>query len=185
MYKFAIIEDPSSATSPERSYSADQGFAMLDLLSSCLASTRVSLDTFLSLPTSILPYVPYTFWILFRYAFMTLSRLLAYHSRRGQWDLDYVRKTADYAGICDQITVKLEEAMDLYYSDEILVDDQIGWFRMMSQRIQMIKMSQKQAEREADLQAMNAGRTQPLLSDLSMLFDEMFDFTGLDNWQFM
>jgi hypothetical protein len=104
LYRIALNDEL-----PDARY-GDHPLTRLEMLFSCLESTRSFFDTFLSLQSTVYPIVPYTFWTQFGHALVILSMLSLYHSGKGDWDQDYVNSTIDFYETVDMLSKKFEQA---------------------------------------------------------------------------
>ena len=169
LYKASLIDDD-----PSQETAADQELAVLDLLSSCLRSTRAFFDAFLSIPVNMIPHIPYAYWLQFRHGLMILSRLSGYRSKGGHWDQAYVRSTVDYYDVCDRLIAKVNAAKAMCPADG---HEQIEAFSLVSQRVQFIRDRQRQADEAsagADLR-MSTQFNFPVSLDDTMWLTDMDD----------
>ncbi|OOF99520.1 hypothetical protein ASPCADRAFT_160434 [Aspergillus carbonarius ITEM 5010] len=83
----------------------------IDVLCSCLNSTRSFFDTLFSIPTNLYFQLPYTCWTQVGHALAILSRLLVHHDPSGYWDREWAQQTVSFDDIVTTFTLKVEEAI--------------------------------------------------------------------------
>lgn len=84
--------------------------ARLEILLSCLESTKACFDTFLSFPPSSYFHLPYPLWSQLGHAIIVLSKLSLFNGEG--WDQEYVRSQMDFFEVLSTFDQKLEEARE-------------------------------------------------------------------------
>ncbi|KAJ9260815.1 transcriptional regulator family: Fungal Specific TF [Paecilomyces variotii] len=84
--------------------------ARLEILLSCLESTKACFDTFHSFSPSSYFYLPYPLWSQLGHAIIVLSKLSLFNGEG--WDQEYVRSQMDFFEVLSTFDQKLEEARE-------------------------------------------------------------------------
>ncbi|KAJ5823629.1 hypothetical protein N7447_005969 [Penicillium robsamsonii] len=101
LYRIALNNEPS------KSNYGDHPLIRLDILFRCLEATTSSVQTILSLPSSLFPFLPFSVMCQFGKAIITLSQLSLYD--HPGWDRAYVESIMDFDQTLDRISSKLQE----------------------------------------------------------------------------
>ena len=86
-------------------------FSQLNLLFTCLNSTKSCFDAFFSLPLTTWFELPYMMWSMLGHTIVVLSKLT--HFTCEGWDQQYVRTVLDFSETVDTVARKLDEARAL------------------------------------------------------------------------
>ncbi|KAJ5217418.1 hypothetical protein N7468_010426 [Penicillium chermesinum] len=146
LYRVALGINPASAC-------ADLPVTQLDLLFNLLEANKTFFLNFYSIPSSLLPILPFTVYCQFGVSMMTLSRLILYEGERVGWDPDYTRRTVDFDSTADVILQKLDEARAFLSSD---VAERPEIFHRLVTRMQVMKdlhRKRLEAQAKANLEA--------------------------------
>ncbi|KAJ5503892.1 hypothetical protein N7463_006766 [Penicillium fimorum] len=100
LYRIALNNEPS------KSNYGDHPLMRLDLLFRCLEATTSFVQTTISLPSSLFPFLPFSITGQFGKAIITLSQLSLYD--HPGWDRAYVESIVDFDQTIDRIASKLQ-----------------------------------------------------------------------------
>jgi hypothetical protein len=176
LYRISIVGEPFDTY-------GDHSLTQLDLLLSCLKSTKSFFSILYSLPAGLFPIIPYTFWAQFGHALVVLSRLSLYRSDHGGWDQEYVRNTIDYYETCDELVRKLEEAQPLYEKEQ--GQTQQGMLEVFSKvysRVNLMKDSHRRRQEAAQPSVLPPDPALDPQFMLPMSFDEIFSFSQIGDF---
>ncbi|RAK95031.1 Zn(II)2Cys6 transcription factor domain-containing protein [Aspergillus ibericus CBS 121593] len=93
----------------------------IDVLCSCLNSTKSLFDAMFTIPTNLYFQIPYTCWTQVGHGLAILSRLLVHHDPSGYWDREWAQQTISFENVVNTFALKTEEAISHAHAENISI----------------------------------------------------------------
>jgi hypothetical protein len=167
LYEIGLSEPPHTSKNPS--------FRRLELLYSCLLSTKSLLEAFFMIPSAFYRNLSFITWIHLSDTLAILCRLLLVDVEG--WDLAHARELVDFPAILQHLTENFKEAKKIADSTRTVEEEKDTFY----QYIQMMQWVKLNYGSRLSTKSMESQQSEGLLGDEAMIGD----FLNLDDafWQ--
>lgn len=119
----------------------NHGFQQLEILHTCLKSTKDFFELFLSLPVHHFRFLAIFTYTQMTHVLIVLYKLSTFESQ--DWDLAYVRETLDFGSVLDRIVGWAKNILAHAENDEVNLDEMDVFSRTIA-KVEKLKTLHKQ-----------------------------------------